>query len=205
MIIFDESTVKVGGIVLPGLFKSLEVKSSALVEEVEVKGKSKKPKQATGYEDTKVSLELSLEDSQNKTALSKLKIIQNLFKKPSQEKPIVYEIVNEHTAARGIKQVIFKDLSTKTQNKKSEITVSIEFWEYVPITITATKKSNKSKRKAKGKSKGGYAVGITDEYKKYRTNRGKAPQIQNKPSKTVAVDDNSRGRHLANKLGSMPY
>lgn len=203
MIIFDESTVKVGGIVLPGLFKSIEVKSSAQVEEVEVKGKTKKPKQATGYEDTKVSLELSLEDSQSQTALDKLKIIQNLFKKPGQEKPIVYEIVNEHTAVRGIRQVIFKDLSTKTQNKKSEITVSIEFWEYVPITIAATKKSNKSK--AKGKSKGGSTVGITNEYKNYRNNRGKAPIIRDKLSKTAAVDDDSRGRHMVNRLGRMPY
>jgi len=149
MLIIDESTVKVGGVILPGVFKSFEIKGSANVEEVDVKGKSTKPKQATGYSDAKLNLELRLFDDGTKTALEKLQTIQNLFKKAGQEKPIVHEIVNEHTSTRGITKVIFKDLTTKEASGKGEISVSIEFWEYIPITITATKSSTSSKATSK--------------------------------------------------------
>ncbi|MCY9764698.1 transcriptional regulator, partial [Paenibacillus alvei] len=98
MIFVDESTVKVGGVVLPGLFKSLEIKEDATVEEQEVEGKAAKPKQATGYEDAKVTLELTLDDSPKQTKLQKLAMIQKLFRKPGQSRPIMHQIVNVHTA-----------------------------------------------------------------------------------------------------------
>lgn len=196
MIYFDESTVKVGGVILPGLFKSIEIKTAAQIEEVDMEGKSSKPKQATGYEDAKINLELALEDSPDQTILEKLQIIQNLFRKPGQSKPIVYEIVNEHTAIRGIRQVVFKDMSSKSQNKKSELTVSIEFWEYVPISIVASKKNNNSS--------GSASASLTNEYKSYLPDRGKAPKVQNKTSKTAASDTASGGNYQG-RIGEMPY
>ena len=38
MIYVDDNTIKVGGVVLPGLYKSLEIKTEAKVEEQEVEG-----------------------------------------------------------------------------------------------------------------------------------------------------------------------
>ena len=62
MIYTDGSEVMVDGVLLPGLFKSLEVTTAAEIEEQEVEGSTAKPKQATGYEDAKISVELILLD-----------------------------------------------------------------------------------------------------------------------------------------------
>ncbi len=184
MIFVDESTVKVGGVVLPGLFKSIEVKADAQVEEQQVEGKTAKPKQAIGYEDAKITLELVLDDGPKQTKLEKLAVIQNLFKKPGQQKPIVHEFVHSHTAVRGVTKVIFKSLSTKEQSKKSELTVSIEFWEYIPMKITAKKSGAK-----KGTSSSG-SVKLNADYQQYLSSgsRGKAPKTGDKTSATAASD-----------------
>lgn len=186
MIYFDDDHVKVGGIILPGIIKSLEVKHSAKVEEIEVEGSDSKPKQATGYDDAKINIELLLEDSENKTKEEKLTIIQNLFKKQGQELPDVHEIVTTLTSLRNVTNVIFKDLSTKEQNNKSYLNVSIELWEYVPISITANKKSKSSKSKSSGSSTD--AGTITTEYQGYLQNRGKAPTMQHKEEQSPAQE-----------------
>ena len=54
MIYVEDQTIKLNGVVLPGLVKSIEVKESAQIDEQEVEGSATKPKQATGYEDAKV-------------------------------------------------------------------------------------------------------------------------------------------------------
>lgn len=184
MIFVDESTVKVGGVVLPGLFKSIEVKADAQVEEQQVEGKTAKPKQAIGFEDAKITLELVLDDGPNQTKLEKLAVIQNLFKKPGQQKPVVHEFVHSHAAVRGVSKVIFKSLSTKEQSKKSELTVSIEFWEYIPMKITATKSGA-----GKGKSASGSAK-LNSDYQQYLSSgsRGKAPKTSDKTAATAAAD-----------------
>ncbi|MBV1817651.1 hypothetical protein KUA25_06190 [Bacteroidales bacterium MSK.15.36] len=212
MIFVDDSIIKVGGVILPGIVKSLEIKTDARVEEQEVEGNSAKPKQVTGYEDAKITLEIALEDGETKTKESKLKSIQSLFRKSGQAKPQVYDIVNEHTAIRGIKRVIFKSLTTKEVNKKSELTVNIEFWEYVPINITATKKSqNKSQSKDKKsgsssqKSSSQSNLNLNKNYSNYlSSSRGAAPKIKSKTSSSPARDTAS-GNAAKNKLSQMPY
>lgn len=201
MIYVDESTIKIGGVILPGLFKSIEIKSDALIEEQEVEGRSTKPKQATGYEDAKVSVELVLHDGPLLTKLQKLEQIQNLFKKQGQSKPTVYEIVNEHTAIRGITKVLFKNLTTKEQSKKDELTVMIEFWEYVAMTITATKSTST----AQTSSTAATTSTLTSDYQSYLTNnRGAAPKIKDKTTKTAATD-NASTQIYRGKLIAMPY
>lgn len=127
MIYTDESTVKIDTIILPGLFKSIEIKGDAIVDEQDVEGQSKKPKQATGYEDAKVNIELILEDGPLLTKIQKIEQIQQIFRLPGQEKPTVHEIINEHTAARGVKQVIFKNLTHKAENKKGSSSLRLNF------------------------------------------------------------------------------
>ncbi len=200
MIYIDDSTVKVGGIILPGLFKSMEIKGDALIEEQEVQGRSTKPKQAAGYEDAKINLELVLYDGPVLTKLQKLTIIQNLFKKQGQKKPIIYEIVNEHTAARGITQILFKNLTTKEQNKNDELTVMIEFWEYIPMTITATKAGSTSGTQGANAA----AANLSSEYQEYLPGRGTAPKLQEKTTKSAATD-NADTQVYKNKLTAMPY
>ncbi|EPR07759.1 hypothetical protein [Ruminiclostridium papyrosolvens] len=196
MIFVDDSSIKVSGVVLPGLIKSIEVKDDALIDEQEVKGSTVKVKQATGYEDAKITIELVLEDGPKATKRDKLNKIQNLFKKAGQTKPVVHEIINEHLAARRIKKVIFKSLGTKEENKKQQLVVSLEFWAYNTITIKA-KKPSKSKKKSTSKT----ASGLDPAYQNYLKNdRGKVPKTKNTP----AVDD-AKTANYTNRLSKMPY
>ena len=80
MVYQDDDTIMIGGVLLPGLYKKVEVKTAAKIDEQEVEGSSAKPKQATGYEDAQISIELELHDSEAQTKEDKLAVIQNLFR-----------------------------------------------------------------------------------------------------------------------------
>lgn len=167
MIYVEDQIVKVNGVVLPGLVKSIEVKESAQIDEQEVEGSAAKPKQAVGYEDAKITVELILDDTPTKTKYQALETIRAIFRKPGQTVPQPVPIVSEDTAKHGIDKVLFKGFSHKTEAKKEQIAVSLEFWEYIPQTIKATRA---------GSSSGGSSSGLTDDYKSYlETNRGKSP------------------------------
>lgn len=166
MIYIEDNCIKVGGTMLPGIFKSIEVTGSALVEEQEVEGSSVKPKQATGYEDAKVNIELVLYDTNNETALQKLARIHNIFQPPGQAVPQVLDIVEEQLAARGVSRVIFKGLVSKEDSKKQQITATLTFWEYIPIVISASKGGA-------GLGSAGSVGTLSDAYSAYLPERGK--------------------------------
>lgn len=170
MIYVEDQIVKVNGVVLPGLVKSIEVKESALIDEQEVEGSATKPKQAVGYEDAKIAVELILDDTPTRTKYQALEAVRAIFRKPGQTVPQPIPIVSEDTAKHGIDKVLFKGFSHKAEAKKDQLSVSLEFWEYIPQTIKATKVSS-------GRSPGGAASsGLSEEYKSYlATNRGVSP------------------------------
>lgn len=176
MIYVEDQLVKVNGVVLPGLVKSIEVKESAKIDEQEVEGSATKPKQATGYEDAKITVELVLDDTPTRTKYQALETVRAIFRKPGQTVPQPIPIVSEDTAKHGIDKVLFKGFSHKVEAKKEQITVSLEFWEYIPQTIKASKASS-SGGKASGSSGGGAtSSGLSEEYKSYlATDRGVSP------------------------------
>ena len=190
MIYTDGSEVMVDGVLLPGLFKSLEVTTAAEIEEQEVEGSTAKPKQATGYEDAKISVELILlDDADGMTKESKLEVIQNFFRQPGQEIPAVHTIVNEHTVRRNISQVLFKQMVSKTTNANDQLSVTMEFWEYIPMTISVTsaKKAGETNYAADGA--GSASGNLNKDYEKYLENRGQAPKQKDKTVKTPAKDN----------------
>lgn len=196
MIYTEDQLVKVNGVVLPGLVKSIEVKESAKIDEQEVEGSATKPKQATGYEDAKVNIELILDDTPTATKYQRLETVRALFRTPGQSVPQPIPIVSEDTAKHGIDKVLFKGITHKSEVKKDQLTVSLEFWEYVPQTIQTTSSSSGS---SSGGSSGGktanHQTTLSSDYQKYlQTNRGKSP----------AVDDASAAEAL-DKVAQMPY
>lgn len=196
MIYTEDQLVKVNGVVLPGLVKSIEVKESAKIDEQEVEGSATKPKQATGYEDAKVNIELILDDTPTATKYQRLETVRALFRTPGQSVPQPIPIVSEDTAKHGIDKVLFKGITHKSEVKKDQLTVSLEFWEYVPQTIQTTSSSSGS---SSGGSSGGKTVNqqttLSSDYQKYlQANRGKSP----------AVDDASAAEAL-DKVAQMPH
>ncbi|MCX4341359.1 MAG: transcriptional regulator [Lachnospiraceae bacterium] len=177
MIYFDDDTVKIGGVILPGIYKSIEIEHEAKIDEQTVEGSSSKPKQATGFDDAKINIELLLIDSEAATKEDKLQVIQDLFKAEGQGKPQVHELISSHTAIRGAKQVIIKKVVSKETNKKDEITVTIELLQYDAMKITAAV-SGKSKKKGASSNN---TSNLSEDYKKYLNDgRGLAPRTQNK-------------------------
>lgn len=196
MIYTEDQLVKVNGVVLPGLVKSIEVKESAKIDEQEVEGSATKPKQATGYEDAKVNIELILDDTPTATKYQRLETVRALFRTPGQSVPQPIPIVSEDTAKHGIDKVLFKGITHKSEVKKDQLTVSLEFWEYVPQTIQTTSSSSGS---SSGGSSGGKTANqqttLSSDYQKYlQANRGKSP----------AVDDASAAEAM-DKVAQMPY
>ena len=196
MIYTEDQLVKVNGVVLPGLVKSIEVKESAKIDEQEVEGSATKPKQATGYEDAKVNIELILDDTPTATKYQRLETVRALFRPPGQSVPQPIPIVSEDTAKHGIDKVLFKGITHKSEVKKDQLTVSLEFWEYVPQTIqTASSSSGSSSGGSSGGKTANQQTTLSSDYQKYlQANRGKSP----------AVDDASAAEAL-DKVAQMPY
>lgn len=192
MIYVEDQLVKVNGVVLPGLVKSIEVKESAKIDEQEVEGSATKPKQATGYEDAKVNIELIVDDTTSATKYERLASVRAVFRKPGQTVPQPIPIVSEDTAKHGIDKVLFKGLSHKAEAKKGQLAVTLEFWEFIPQTITATKSGGGS---SGGSGSSTAANNLSSGYKDYLSSkRGKSP----------ARDDASASKALG-RVKEMPY
>ncbi len=178
MIYTEDQLVKVNGVILPGVLKSIEVTETAKIDEQEVEGSATKPKQATGYQDATVKIELILDDTATKTKYQMLAEIRAVFRADGQAVPQPIPIVSEDTAAHGVSTVLFKGLTHKAENKSGQLPVTLDFVEYVPQTIQTTKKSS-SEKAASDAAAGGE---LTEEYRDYlATKRGLSP----------AVDDDS--------------
>ena len=200
MIYVEDELIKLNGVVLPGLVKSIEVIETAKVDEQEVEGSATKPKQATGYEDAKVNIELIIDDTPSQTKYQRYATLRAIFRSPGQSVPQPIPIISEDTAAHGVEKVIFKKLSHKGENKRGQLTATLELWEYIPQTITAKSSSSSGSGKSgSGKSgsgkSGGAASNLKADYKSYLSNeRGKSP-----------ARDDADTTAAMNKVTAMPY
>ena len=189
MIYVEDERIKLNGVVLPGLVKSIEVTETAKVDEQEVEGSAVKPKQATGYEDAKVNIELIIDDTQTQTRYERYAVLRAIFRSSGQTVPQPIPIISEDTAAHGIEKVIFKKLTHKGENKKSQLSVNIELWEYIPQTITAVSASSSAASKNSGSETADSSdtqSTLTPDYQKYlETKRGKSPAVDDAKSKSA--------------------
>ena len=171
MIYVEDQAVKVDGVILPGLLKSIEVKETALIDAQQVEGSAAKPKQATGYEDAKVNIELILDDTPTQTKYQRLAVVRSIFRKAGQAVPQPIPIVSEDTAAHGVEKVLFSGISHKAENKRGQLPVTLEFLEYIPQTITAKKGDTTAPTTP---------TSLTSRYSSYLTgDRGKSPAVDN--------------------------
>lgn len=217
MIFVEDDRIKLNGVVLPGLIKSIEVTETAKVDEQEVEGSAAKPKQATGYEDAKVNIELIIDDTENQTKYERYALLRDIFRRPGQSVPQLIPIVCEDTAAHGVEKVIFKRLTHKGESKKSQLTANLELWEYVPQTITASKGSGG--KGSPGGAKNSTGGGLNSDYQKYLdSDRGtasiagadakKKKPMEVKRKKSPATDDaDSRTitKSALNRIKRLPY
>lgn len=195
MIFRPDEHIKLGGVILPGLVKSIEVTEASKIDEQEVEGSAVKPKQAVGYEDAKINIELILDDTPTRTKLEQLAVIRAIFRAGGQSVPRPIPIVCEAAMVHGVDKVLFKTLAHKEESKKEQISVSLELWEYIPQTIKV-KKGGTATKSGKASSNAGAATSnLSADYKNYlETSRGKSP----------ATDDASASGALS-RISDMPY
>lgn len=194
MIYNSDDHVKLGGVILPGLVKSIEVKESAKIDEQEVEGSAVKPKQAVGYEDAKITIELTLDDTPTQSKYEMLEVIRALFRAVGQSVPQPIPIICEDTVKHGIDKVLFKSFTHKAESKRETISASLELWEYIPQTIKVKKASSASKS-SKASSGKGAASNLSEDYQSYlKSGRGKSP----------AADDASASGAL-DRISDLPY
>ncbi len=199
MIYVEDQLIKLNGVVLPGLVKSIEVTETAKVDEQEVEGSATKPKQATGYEDAKVNIELIIDDTPTQGKYDRYAVLRAVFRKPGQSVPQPIPIVSEDTVAHGIEKVIFKKLTHKGENKKGQLTATLELWEYIPQTITATKAGGSTGGSGSSSSSSSGSApassNLSADYQSYLgSDRGKSP----------AIDDAGTSAAMS-RLSQMPY
>ena len=128
MLYIQEKAVKLGNIYLEGQVTSVEVQAAASIYVAQdEKGRYKKS-QPVGYENSKVIIDILLEDTKEATTLEQLTSMQQLFKTHGQDKPQLLPIVNEDCAARGITSVYFKSLTSKKVISESKRIASLELW-----------------------------------------------------------------------------
>lgn len=126
MLYIQDEVAKLGGILLPGTVTAVEITESAIIDEVKDDKGKLKAVQPLGYEAGKLNISMVLEEMENRTVMQQLTDIQRLFKPDGQNQPILIPIVNEDCAARGVNEVYFKSITSKSVTAESKTTATLE-------------------------------------------------------------------------------
>jgi len=143
--------------------RQMSVRQVSKIDEVKIPGRSGKQKQAVGYEDTEISIGITLVDREDKTgtvtysAVQQFQELQAAFRdrsKPVATKtavpgtavanvPTVFAIKSRLTDACGIKTVVFKGLDVADVTGDTALDVSLTMVEFEPTTRPAEKRKKK--------------------------------------------------------------
>lgn len=177
MLYVVDKIAKLGGVYLGGQVTNIEIEEAAnIFTEQDDKGKIKTT-QPNGYEQAKVNIEITLEDTSKENTLEQVKKIQHLFKAPGQGSAKLLKIVNEDCAARGITQVYFKSLVTKKVVSESKRVASLELLAPKIAGIKVKKKTEVPKK----------ALRKTSNAKSKTTKDSKKSPAQDKRSTAAGV------------------
>ncbi len=149
MLFIQDKVVKLGGKTLCGQVQSVEISAEAGIDDVEQKNGKVRKNQPTGYEASKVSIEILLEDTEGKKTIEMIREMQRLFKKEKQKRAKLLRIVNEDCAARGISTVYFKSFTSTNVISESRRTAMLELLAPKIAGIQVKKKKAQGAKKAK--------------------------------------------------------
>lgn len=138
---FEQGEVSLNNVLIPGILKSQSIKGSVRFDEAEADGLSGKVKTPLGWEDADISLTMELCCDDNSNCYSKLAAINAIFKGADNGgNPKVYDVVNQHTYARGINQVVFAGLDSSETDEDDVILVTLNFIEHLPLIVQGEKR-----------------------------------------------------------------
>jgi len=156
--------------------QQMSIKQSVKVDEVDIPGRSGKIKQAVGYEDTEVTINLTLVDEEDRagtvtlSAIDQYRELQAAFRdrsdpvgegqttKASFAVPTIFSIQSRLTDACGIKTVLFKGLDVSDQPGTTDLEVSIGFSEFEPVAAQVEKRGREAVQKSQAAQEAQEAV-----------------------------------------------
>lgn len=142
MLYIQDKVAKLGRVILGGQVSSVEVQEAATIYTAQDDKGTIKKTQPVGYDNAKVMIDIILEDGPDGSTLDQLVNMQRLFKAEGQGQAILFPIVNEDCAARGITEVYFKSFSSKKIISESKRIASLELWAPKIAGITVIKKTD---------------------------------------------------------------
>lgn len=163
---------------LPVPHQQMSVRQAVKVDEVEVPGRSGNIKQAVGYEDTEISMDLLLVDEEDsagnvtRAALEQFQEMQAAFrdrsdpvgetagtKKAPYAVPTIFSIQSRLTDACGIRTVLFKDLEVTEIPGETSLEVSISLVEFEPVALQVEKRAMEAVKKEEAVQEAKQATG----------------------------------------------
>ena len=135
LLVFEDGQITLGGSLLPGVLRRLSIRGQVRFDEAEQDGLSGKVKVPMGWEDADVTAEVELlTDSTD--CYDKLAGLDATFRGyDNGGNPKVYDLVNRHTAARGIDQVVFAGLESSETDQDDVILAGLAFQEHKPAVV----------------------------------------------------------------------
>ena len=123
---FEDGIVRLGGEAVPGLLASLTIDGEVRYDEQKVDGQSGKSKTPKGFEDQTVTVTMTLCTDDETDCYEKLAQLAPFFRKTDEQaNPEIYDLVNRHAGARGIRQIIFDKLKSAETNRSDTITATL--------------------------------------------------------------------------------
>jgi len=145
--------------------QQMSIRQAVKVDEADIPGRSGKIKQAVGYEDTEITISLTLVDEEDRagtvtrSALDQYRDLQAAFRERSDPVgdgqtvsasyavPTIFSIQSRLTDACGIKTVLFKGLDVADQPGSTDLDVSIAFSEFEPVAAQVEKRGREAVQK----------------------------------------------------------
>jgi hypothetical protein len=125
--------VKLGDTLLPGVFQRMDIRTSLRMPEESASGRSGSTKLPQGWAAAEVTLDLICCSDDERSAGAKLDVISQLFgAADAHGRPRIYNLVHWHCLARGIRQVVFKELSSSDDSESDLVACSLLFVQHRP-------------------------------------------------------------------------
>lgn len=149
---FEHGEIRLAGVLLPGVLKSLSVRGQVRFDEAEQDGLSGKAKVPMGWEDSDITITIELLSDENSNCYDKLGEVDANFKGTDNgTNPAIYTVANEHLSARNIYRVVFNGLESQETDEDDVILASLSFVEHIPV-ITKAEERTVAADKAKGET-----------------------------------------------------
>ncbi|MFH1531083.1 MAG: hypothetical protein ABIK09_10170 [Pseudomonadota bacterium] len=159
--------------------RQMSIRQAVKVDEVDVPGRSGKVKQAVGYEDTEVTINLQLVDEEDRagtvtrSALDQFRELQDAFRDRSDPVveagadtssfsyavPTIFSIQSRLTDACGLKTVLFRELDVSDLPGETSIEAVITFSEFEPVARQVERRKREAAEKKKAQAAAGVAAG----------------------------------------------